>query len=102
MGTFVKVAKAGEVAADAGMMVKVGEKEIALFHVAGKYYALDNNCTHVGGPLAEGFIEGDKVNCPWHGASFSLETGEVLSPPAGRGVGCYPVRQQGDDIEIEV
>ncbi len=102
MGTFVKVAKAGDIPVDSGKLVEVGGKQIALFYVGGKYYALDNTCTHRGGPLSEGFIEADRVSCPFHGAQFSLETGEVLSPPAPTGVARYEVRQQGDDIEIEI
>ena len=102
MGTFVKVAVAGEIPADTGKLVQAGEKQIALFHVGGKYYALDNNCTHRGGPLSEGYVMGLEVECPWHGAHFNLETGQVVRPPAPTGVGCYPVRQQGQDIEVEV
>ena len=102
MGTFVKVAKTGEISPGAGKLVEVEGKMIAVFQVEGKYYALDNTCTHRGGPLAEGFIQGLEVECPWHGAHFSLETGEVRQPPAPQGVSCYPVRQEGDDIEVEI
>ena len=83
-------------------MVKVAGKEIALFQVQGKYYAIDNACTHVGGPLAEGDVEDTVVECPWHGSRFSLETGKVLYGPARTDVACYPVRREGDDIEVEV
>lgn len=102
MSTFVKVAKSGEITAGTGKLVEVGGKQIAVFQVDGKYYALDNTCTHRGGPLAEGTVEGLEVECPWHGAHFSLETGQAVRPPASLGVARYPVRQQGEDIEIEV
>ena len=102
MGTFVKVAKASEIPSGAGKLVEVGGKEIALFQVEGKYYALDNTCTHLGGPLSEGDVEDLEVQCPWHGAHFSLETGQALQSPASVGVATYPVRRQGDDIEVEV
>ena len=102
MASFVKVAKADEVPAGAGKLVEAAGKQIALFQVEGKYYALDNTCTHRGGPLSEGDVQGLEVECPWHGAHFSLETGQVLRPPAPREVACYPVRREGDDIEIEV
>ena len=102
MGTFIKVAKAGEIPAESSKLVEVAGKQIALFQVKGKYYALDNTCTHRGGPLSEGFVTELEVECPWHGAHFSLETGQVLGPPAPTGVACYPVRQQGDDIEVEI
>ncbi|MBI3665116.1 MAG: non-heme iron oxygenase ferredoxin subunit [Acidobacteria bacterium] len=102
MGIFVKVATAGEISANSGKLVEAGGKQIALFHVEGKYYALDNNCTHRGGPLSEGEVMGAEVECPWHGAHFNLESGHAVRPPAAAGVACYPVRQQGQDIEVEV
>jgi len=102
MATFVKVAKADEVPGGGGKLVQVAGKQIALFQVEGKYYAIDNSCTHVGGPLSEGEVEGTVVECPWHGSRFSLETGKVLYRPASADVACYPVRREGDDIEIEV
>ncbi len=102
MAAFIRVAKASEIPTETGKLVEVGGKQIALFQVDGLYYALDNTCTHRGGPLSEGETQGKAVQCPWHGAQFSLETGEALAPPATVGVSCYPVRQQGDDIEIEI
>lgn len=102
MGAYVKVAKAGDVPSGAGKLVEVAGKQIALFQVDGKYYALDNVCTHRGGPLSEGYVQGMEVECPWHGAHFNLQTGQVTRPPAARDVAAYPVRQQGDDIEIEI
>lgn len=102
MGSFVKVAKTSEIPGAGGKMVTVGGKEIALFQSDGKFYALDNTCTHAGGPLCEGEVQGTTVECPWHGAHFSLETGKVLAPPAQLDVASYPVRQQGDDLEIEI
>ena len=102
MGSFIKVAKAAEVPAGGGRLVQVAGKQIALFQVEGKYFAIDNTCTHVGGPLSEGEVEGAAVECPWHGSRFSLETGKVLYGPALTDVACYPVRREGDDIEIEV
>src|SRR2546426_6507718 len=102
MASFIKIAKADEVPVGGGRLVKVAGKEIALFHVQGKYYAIDNTCTHVGGPLSEGEVEGTVVECPWHGFRFSIETGKVLYGPARTDVACYPIRREGDDIEIEV
>jgi NAD(P)H-dependent nitrite reductase small subunit len=102
MGTFVKVAEASEIPTAGGKMVMVGGKEIALFRIDGKFFALDNTCTHAGGPLCEGEVQGDQVECPWHSAHFELATGKCLAPPARVDVASYPVRQQGDDIEIEI
>src|SRR5467141_853861 len=101
MPDFVKVAKTDEVAPGQAKLVEAGGKEIALFNVAGSFHAIDNTCTHVGGPLCEGELEGAEVTCPWHGAVFDVTTGQVLGPPAGVGVGRYSVRVDGPDIEVE-
>lgn len=102
MPEFVKVAKTDEVPAGQAKMVEVNGKEIALFNVGGSFHAIDNTCTHVGGPLSEGELNGVEVTCPWHGGVFDVTTGEVLGPPPGRAVNRYNVRVDGPDIEVEV
>lgn len=78
-------------------MVGVGGKHIALFNVEGTYYAIDDTCTHKGGPLSEGEVKAGKVTCPWHGSTFDVITGDVVDPPAPIGVSRYNVRVVGDD-----
>ncbi|MBI4484173.1 MAG: non-heme iron oxygenase ferredoxin subunit [Acidobacteria bacterium] len=102
MGQYMKVATAGEVSPGEARLVEAGGKQIALFNVDGAYFALDNTCTHRGGPLAEGFIEGSAVTCPWHGAQFDIKSGQVMRPPAPQGVTLYPTRIVGEDVEVEV
>jgi NAD(P)H-dependent nitrite reductase small subunit len=102
MAKFVRVASKSEIADQSAKSVEVEGKTIALFNLGGEFYAIDNTCTHKGGPLCEGIIEGDEVECPWHGAHFSIKTGEVTAPPAMDNVARYPVQVSGDDIEIEI
>ena len=102
MAGFVKLAKTDEVAPGQGKMVEVEGKKIALFNVEGSFYAIDDICTHRGGPLSEGSLEGKQVTCPWHGARYDVTTGEVLGPPAPQGVARYNVRVEGGDIEVEI
>ena len=102
MGTFVKVAEQGEIEENTGRLIEVRGRQIALLRKGDTYYALDNTCTHRGGPLAEGAIEQGEVVCPWHGAHFDLETGQPTRPPAAVEVNTCPVRVRGQDIEIEV
>ena len=102
MAGFVKVAKTDDLAPGQGKVVEAGDKTIALFNVGGKYYAINDTCTHQGGPLSEGDLNGKQVTCPWHGAVFDVTTGNVLGPPAAVGVSRYNVRVSGNDIEIEV
>jgi 3-phenylpropionate/trans-cinnamate dioxygenase ferredoxin subunit len=102
MAKFVRVANKSEIADGTGTCVEVEGKRIALFNVAGSFYAIDDTCTHQGGPLSEGFVEGEEVTCPWHGARFNLKSGAALGPPAPEGVTKYNVRVTGDDVEVEV
>ncbi|HEX3548907.1 MAG TPA: nitrite reductase small subunit NirD [Candidatus Elarobacter sp.] len=74
---FVTVARVDEVAPGTAKAVVVGDREIALFNVGGTFYALDNTCPHQGGPLADGWIEGTQVTCPWHAWTFKLADGKM-------------------------
>jgi len=80
----------------------VGDHRIALFNVGGKFYAIDDVCTHDGASLAEGALEGTTIVCPWHSAEFDVRTGEVLCPPATENARSYPVFVNGDSVEVEV
>ena len=100
--TFVRVASRSELREGTPLCVEVRGTRIALFRIGEEIHALQDQCTHLGGPLSEGFVEGEEVECPWHSARFNLKTGEALSPPAFEGVRIYPVRVTGDEIEIEV
>jgi len=102
MADFVKVAKTAEIVPGQGKMIEVGGKKIALFNVQGSFHAIDDTCTHRGGPLSEGSLDGKEVTCPLHGARFDVTTGGVLGPPAPQGVARYNVRVEGTDIEVEV
>ncbi len=99
---FKKVAQKSEIADQSAKCVEVEGKRIALFNLGGEFYAIDDTCTHRGGPLSEGSIEGEEVECPWHGAHFNIKSGDVTASPAPGGVTKYQVRVTGDDIEIEI
>jgi nitrite reductase (NADH) small subunit len=103
MGEFVKVAKAGDIDPGEARRVEANGKRIALFNIDGAFYAIDDTCTHRGGPLSEGMVVGTEVTCPWHGAVFDVTTGSVLGAPAPRDVARYAaVRVEGEDIEVEL
>lgn len=99
---FVPVAKVSEIADQSAKCVEVAGKRIALFNLGGEFYALGDDCTHEGGPLSEGEIHGEEVECPWHGAHFNIKSGKVTLDPAAEDVDRYNVRITGDDIEIEI
>ena len=102
MPEFVKVAKTDEIPSGQAKLVEVNGNEIAVFNVAGSFHAIDNTCTHVGGPLCEGELNGTEVTCPWHGATFDVTSGQVLGPPAASNVNSHSVRVDGSDIEVEI
>ena len=102
MAGFVKAAKSDEIAPGHGKMVELNGKKIAIFNVEGAFYAIDDTCTHRGGPLSQGAVSGTTVTCPWHGAQYDLVEGGVLTPPAPQGVASYKVVVEGDDISIEL
>jgi nitrite reductase/ring-hydroxylating ferredoxin subunit/uncharacterized membrane protein len=80
--------------------VDVGEVSVLLTRVDGRIVAIDNRCTHRGGPLADGERVGDCVTCPWHASRFELASGEVLQGPATRPQPAYEVREVAGRVEI--
>jgi nitrite reductase/ring-hydroxylating ferredoxin subunit len=102
VGRFVKVARKSELPENDGTYVEVEGKGIAVFNLGGEIYALDNACTHVGGPLSQGRVEEGEVECPWHGSRFDIRTGKVRMFPAREDVATYEVRVTGTDVEVDV
>ena len=102
MGTIIKVASKKDLPPSKAISVSAGSKQIAVFNIEGKFYAIDDSCTHAGGSLSEGQCQGTVVTCPWHGATFDVTTGAVLSEPAADNVGSYKVVVEGEDVKIEV
>ena len=72
---FVKIADTKDIQSSQMKAVEVAGEKICVANIEGKYYAIGNVCTHVGGPLAEGTLEGYEVECPWHGSKFDVRTG---------------------------
>src|SRR2546425_7874913 len=97
---FMRVAATSEIQADKMKMVQYKDQSICLANSAGKYYAIRNTCTHLGGPLAQGKLEGQMVECPWHGSRFDLTTGEVKRGPARTPERAYEVKVEGTAILI--
>jgi nitrite reductase (NADH) small subunit/3-phenylpropionate/trans-cinnamate dioxygenase ferredoxin subunit len=96
---FVTVARVDEVPSGGAKVVVVGEREIALFHVGGAFYALDNTCPHQGGPLGEGWVSDCEVTCPWHAWTFKLSDGKMTLGDFAA-VDTFDVRVRGDEVQI--
>lgn len=82
------------------VLVDIGGKEVAVFKIDGEYYAIENVCTHDGGEIASGVLDGDEIVCSRHGARFCIKTGEVKAPPAYENIDCYPICISNGKIQI--
>jgi 3-phenylpropionate/trans-cinnamate dioxygenase ferredoxin component len=97
---FVTVAQVGEIPDGGRKIVRIDDQEVAVFHLDGAYFAIEDVCTHDGGPVAEGELVGEVIECPRHGAKFNVKTGAVVSFPATSPVPTYAVRVLGADIQV--
>ncbi|MHC5938282.1 FAD-dependent oxidoreductase [Nostoc sp.] len=82
--------------------VSVGETEILLSRIDGKFYAVGAYCSHYKAPLAEGVLNGHNVVCPWHNAYFDVTTGDQLEPPGLDSLDSYQVRIEGENVIVSV
>ena len=100
MAEFVVVAQTDEVADPGSMLVEVEDRLVVLIHAAGHWYALDDVCTHDGGPLSEGPIDAaaGTIACPRHGAKFDIKSGAALTMPATKPTASHEVKVE----EIQV
>lgn len=100
MNDWVEVARVGDVAPGDLKAVEYDGALIVLFNLNGSYHALDDVCTHDGGPLSDGVVQGEEVVCPRHGARFAIRTGAVTAPPALEPVRRLAVRVEGERILV--
>jgi 3-phenylpropionate/trans-cinnamate dioxygenase ferredoxin component len=100
MPSFVKVSTSGELPPGSKKLAEIDGRPIAVFNVAGSFYAIDDVCTHDGGPLAEGELIGCEIMCPRHGARFDVRTGKPLCMPAIEPVAVHSAQLRGDDVYV--
>lgn len=97
----LEVCKEGEVPEGGAKCVTANGRPYAVFKVGGQVFCLDNRCTHVGGPLCEGELDGTVIECPLHGSRFDVRTGQVVGPPARTPVGSYPAGVANGAVWVE-
>jgi 3-phenylpropionate/trans-cinnamate dioxygenase ferredoxin subunit len=102
MSDFIPVAKVSEVPDPGRMLVEVEDRLVVLVHAAGRFYAIDDVCTHDGGPLGEGELDGFTIACPRHGAKFDVRDGRALTMPATQPTVVHEVKVQGDEVLVRL
>ncbi len=91
---------ASSVASGATLLGHAGGEAVLLARIGEEFFAIGATCTHYGGPLADGLLDGETVRCPWHHACFSLRTGEALRAPALSPVPCWRVQRDAEYVRV--
>jgi 3-phenylpropionate/trans-cinnamate dioxygenase ferredoxin subunit len=95
---FIPVATVDELPNGERIILEIDDLVIAIFNIAGQYFAIEDVCSHDDGPVAEGELTDHEIECPRHGALFDVRTGKALTLPAVVDIPAYPIRVDGDDI----
>ena len=98
--TFVTIAQADQVPEGQLKVFRAGGTRVAVCRLEGKFFAIEDVCTHDGGQLTGGHVEGDQIICPRHGARFCIRTGEALTAPAYEPTAKFPVRVQNGVVQV--
>ena len=97
--SFTRIANASEIPPGTGRPFVVGRYELAVFNIDGDFFALENSCPHQGGPIADGWLEGPLVTCPWHGWCFDVRSGKMTLGDFAR-VRKFLVRREAEAIMV--
>ena len=100
--TFTRVANVTDVPDPGKTLVEIDDRLIVLIHAGGAFYAIDDVCTHDGGPLGEGELDGTSIACPRHGAKFDIRDGRALTMPATRPTVVHEVRVTDGEVFVQV
>ncbi len=83
-------------------LVEVDDRLVIIVQIDGKYHCIDDVCTHDGGPLSDGELQGCQISCPRHGAQFDVTTGEALTMPATQATGCHEVKVEDGNLYVKI
>lgn len=100
MSKWVDVAYPNEISDQECKIIEIDNSPIAIFNLAGMFFAIADQCTHQNLPLADGLVINDTITCPYHGAVFNIKTGAVLSPPACEALRTYQTRIDEGKVQI--
>lgn len=100
-GQVVRIGQAADVPAGTGRVMEAGGRTLAVFNVDGAFYAIDNECSHRGGPLGDGDLDGPIVLCPWHAWRWDVTTGANVNNPAVK-VACYRITERDGSLFVDL
>jgi nitrite reductase/ring-hydroxylating ferredoxin subunit len=100
MSDFIRVASTSEIPEGKMKRVTAGSQQVLVVNLRGKYYAIGNVCTHLGGPLDRGILDGNEVECPLHHSHFDVTSGQVKRGPATRPEPVYDVKVESGSILV--
>ena len=102
MAAWITAARVREIEPGRVVVVQAGDRRLAVCNVDGEYYCIDDVCTHDGGPLGEGELIDDQIECPRHGALFDVKTGRAVTLPAVIPVETHEVRVVDGKVQVKV
>ena len=101
-GTWVNVADLDECPPGTLLDVEAGQESIVLANIDGDLYALQNRCSHQDLPLSDGELDGDRLECLYHGARFDVCTGRAVGLPAIKPVEVFDVEVRGQEVYVRI
>ena len=99
---FQRVARVSDIPDPGRTVVEIDDRLVVLLRVSGEVFAIDDVCTHDGGPLGEGELEDHTIACPRHGAKFDIRTGAALTMPATRPTKVHEVKVEGAEVFVRI
>jgi 3-phenylpropionate/trans-cinnamate dioxygenase ferredoxin subunit len=99
---FQRVARLSDIPDPGRTVVEIDDHLVVVLHVGGEVFAIDDVCTHDGGPLGEGELDDHTIACPRHGAKFDVRTGAALTMPATRATKVHEVKVEGGEVFVKI
>lgn len=100
MNDWITIGTAEDIAPESFKLIELDDIEVMVFNLDGQFYAIEDQCTHDGGPLSDGDIEGCEIICPRHAARFDIRNGKVTAPPAYEDLHTFPLRIEQGMLQI--
>lgn len=101
-GDWRTAARTSEISEQAPLGLCIDDREIGLYQLGNSYYALENVCPHAYALLSQGFVDGEEIECPLHGARYHIPSGKCTREPGERDLKCYAVRTEGDAVLVKL